>query len=929
MGEIKIKGNTQIRERTVTQALHKAYTGHTVDVLHAFVVGTAAGSGNPLAAPRYGEIVLCTSTGTWNGDAVTADHYYQWQSIGWVDVGTLASGDRLLVASGSPITNTPIGDFASDANEMIEYDGSSWATSVRETPPDGEGWLAIVRGDGFWKQMTAEWAYVDGLAAYAWVPMSKWLSGSDGDGIKMVGPTGALSTTDSDENKLAIELHATHGTELVVDSDGLYHDDKLAHVIRVDVSNLSDDSKITPDGGESDGHCEQIDPAGLSPTGAWSSFDNGDIVELVSGQWVKTLDYASLASGMKARLSNGVAAAASFAGEDDKIAEWNGSNWTDNGYYDPRDGTVCIQEGSETVGSSFEDDTYIYDELVSLWIPVAQSVGVSGNALQESSGIISHVDSVGHSMEKVKYADIRSDSPNGGNDPDASGFPAGTMMIVNDWSSFTTGEVVVGDGVSTWTSVSGSQPGALVQAGTRFTTAATVAGDIVADSIMEVVTIDWVNGNTYTTITPTEGDGVFIAPAPAGTEITEKENIFQIWNGTTWDLAARPPSGLAGSGLQVDTFDSLEIDVKADAGLDITSNELHVIGRDANDNIVSANGTDKTVVLEDRFQAFMNGLHWRDPVAVLRMISDADMSGQTPSPGGPGNQPGDAYVCNNWSDVNNGTATGTFTAASKELSDSVYTFQAGDVGDFIIVKTGTNIGVHEITSINAGAAVLNNSTIVDEASVTWRQSDTYKDGSIYEYDGNGWVEIVEGVDVEPPDGTRVGVQWMGSPAGSFAGESGRIAVYDASGDSWDFTDPEDAWAIMVGGEEAEGSYYENTQWVCDTAGGTTYEWVQVGAATTYTGSKGISIVGTAISINTAMQGGIPAAGVTWTSGATLLDTSNILFMLNGKVHEYQSVIGSLAAGEFHYDSSTGVVTVSAADTFDGVNDYAKLFGFYQ
>jgi hypothetical protein len=53
----------------------------------------------------------------------------------------------------------------------------------------------------------------------------------------------------------------------------------------------------------------------------------------------------------------------------------------------------------------------------------------------------------------------------------------------------------------------------------------------------------------------------------------------------------------------------------------------------------------------------------------------------------------------------------------------------------------------------------------------------------------------------------------------------------------------------------------------------------------------------------------------------------MLCILNGLVMEYESVIGNLEAGEFNYNAGSGDVTVSAADSFDGQDDFIAIWGF--
>ena len=833
MTKVLIKGHTQIRPRTVTQSLHKAYNGHIMEVLNAYVVGTWPGTSNPITTRRYGETVLCTSSGTWDGDTVTADHYYQFQgSDHWEDVGTRADGDRLLVAYGGGVfTNNLIGDFVGHENELAIWDdgNSAW---IFVTPDDGESWTAYCYGDGFWNQMTLQWGYIESLAIWAWIPVSRWIGKVEGNGIEYVGPAGPLSTTDPLDSKLQIKI-PTVETQIIADSTGLHHEDKLAHAIRVNISDIVDDSKLQPAGGESAGHVEQVALSG-TPLGLWSTFGNGSIAEFNGTTWIEVIPFASLATGMKARISSAVQGTATFTGHPYEIIEWNGSNWLDNGYYDPDDGTLCVQEGTPL--SSYEKDLYVWDDLTSAWIAVADSVSVDGNALQESSGVISHVDQMGHSVEPVDYGNITSDARQAANDPAASAYP-GETWIVNNWASFTDGEVVRSNG-TTWDEVSGSQPSALIQAGSRFTTAASIGGDLTADRIVEVTAIDWVNGNTYTNTVPHDGDALLITGAPASAVVTEFENRFQIWNGTTWTVGARTPNGLAGSGLSVDTTEQLEVNVKTNGGLTIANDEL-LVGLTALNAISGTN----PVADKDYVDQVASGLTWLSPSSSsYNVISDA----MSAPPGG--ESTGDAYIVGP-------SPSGGWSA-----------FAQGD-----LVDTPDN--------------------------------------------GSTWNLLVAGAAGVPADGLRV-IITSGTAAGSFTGQENDVADY-VTGTGWGFTDPIDGDCIAV----SDGVYDGNTYMYDDTN-----KWGQF-SKLAYTAGAGLLLTGQQFSIDTGGAGAVPSAGVSWTSGVTGLSTTSMYCHLNGKMMVYEGTIGNLEAGEFNYVPGTGVVTVSAADTFDGSLDYIEIWGF--
>lgn len=838
MSEIRIKGNTQIRPATVTQDRHKPYLGHTMEVLQQFVVGTHPGTTNPLVSPRYGEVVLCTSNGTWNGDAVLADHFYQWQEPGWEDVGTRVDGTRVVAGfGGGTLMNNLIGDFVGHENELAIWDdgNSAW---VWIEPEDSTSWLCYVRGGGFWNQMTFMWAYVDGIAAWAWTPVTRWMDKAAGHGLKAVGPGGLLSTTDSDDNKLAIELE-TDEVDLVVDNDGLYHDTKLAHVVRVQISQFKDDSLSQPDGNEAEGDVYHITG---TPAGAWGTFSTGDIVQYQNSAWVKLTDTANLVSGMNARIAASPGAGATFAGEGNKITTWNGSDWTGNNsdYYDPRDGVICIQD--QLSAATQYRDVYVWNDIDGSWVEIGSSISVSGNALQESSGVISHVDEAGHSFEAVRFL-VYSDIDQSESDPLATAYP-NQAIIANNCDTFVDGAVYWSNG-QTWTLLTTVN----LTTGSRIVTGASVEGGcgLTANMIHENTNGTFGTANDWTTTTPHEGDIVHVRQPDQNHDEYPYSRFTAMWRGSEWLPMSKYVSNMVGSGLTSNTLNQLEVLLKSDAGLTVDSNGLIVYG-ESDSGPAEATGSDRPALVS-YVDAVAQGLHPKSPVAVLKMVDDSLVTAPTLTL----NEAGNAYVV------------------------------AGTGGGW------------------SGFAV----------------------GDIVEWSGTAWTRIVQQSGGEPPDGTRV-IVTTGTAAGSFAGEEGEIATYDASGDSWSFYDPEDGDFLFVNGED---SIYENNQYVCDTDGGTTIKWIQIGGVGAYTGSTGIDITGAAISIDTDRASGTPASGTTWSSGVTGLDPTNMLCILNGLVMEYESVIGNLEAGEFNYNAGTGDVTVSAADSFDGQDDFIAIWGF--
>ncbi len=95
---------------------------------------------------------------------------------------------------------------------------------------------------------------------------------------------------------------------------------------------------------------------------------------------------------------------------------------------------------------------------------------------------------------------------------------------------------------------------------------------------------------------------------------------------------------------------------------------------------------------------------------------------------------------------------------------------------------------------------------------------TFSIGDIVEWDGSSWNLVLANSGAEPPDGTYVIIVET-SAAGSFAGQEEKVAVYDASANTWTFTAAVDGEGRTIVGEN---SVYENLGYIWDTTPG---EWV--------------------------------------------------------------------------------------------------------
>ena len=164
------------------------------------------------------------------------------------------------------------------------------------------------------------------------------------------------------------------------------------------------------------------------------------------------------------------------------------------------------------------------------------------------------------------------------------------------------------------------------------------------------------------------------------------------------------------------------------------------------------------------------------------------------------------------------TPTADGKAASKGYVDSVVSGHRAPVKVLKIKDDTDQSGVDPTAGETGEAWVVNN----------WN---TQSDVDIVEWDGAAWQTIVANSGSEPPDGTRVLVI-DASAGGSFNGHENEIAVYDATGDSWSFTSPNDGDTVFIVGE---GSVYENQEYIYDQS---STSWVSIGSSVPHNSTTG-------------------------------------------------------------------------------------------
>lgn len=241
------------------------------------------------------------------------------------------------------------------------------------------------------------------------------------------------------------------------------------------------------------------------------------------------------------------------------------------------------------------------------------------------------------------------------------------------------------------------------------------------------------------------------------------------------------------------------------------------------------------------------------------------------------------------------TPTAASEATSKSYVDGLLTgLSWKDPASVLKIKDDSDQGGTDPTASETGEAwVVNN----------WS---TQTDGDIVEWDGSAWQVIVANSGSEPPDGTRAVVIGSGA-AGSFSGQDGDVAVYDATGSSWSFNTPEDGWALLITGES---SVYENLGYTYDSAA-----WVQFTGAGQINAGEGLSKDGNTLNVNA-------GDGIEIASDRVTIDLASTPGLeLSGTTPDAElSVLANTAAGIQITASGVEVNLESdGALVFDGVN----------
>ncbi len=151
---------------------------------------------------------------------------------------------------------------------------------------------------------------------------------------------------------------------------------------RVECLEVINDALSAPPGSPVEGDAYIV---GTTPTGGWSGFAHGDLVQYVSAAWVKILDggTAEPADGLRIVVTDGTAAG-SFVGEENNIGTYDatGNTWD---FQAAADGKAVIVAGE---GSLNENTGWVYDASSTSWVKFGGEVGAGAGLVYTAGNIL-------------------------------------------------------------------------------------------------------------------------------------------------------------------------------------------------------------------------------------------------------------------------------------------------------------------------------------------------------------------------------------------------------------------------------------------------------------------------------------------------------------------------------------------------------------
>lgn len=410
------------------------------------------------------------------------------------------------------------------------------------------------------------------------------------------------------------------------------HSKFLGHVARVDYSMMISDNVNTPPGSPDVGDTYIV---GSSPTGAWTG-KAGYVVEWDGALW---LEHAvAITSGRRCRVApSSKSPSGSFASKPNFIMEKTATGYDE---FDPSgvvDGMQAIQEG---ISASFWDkDVYLWNNQASAWVSIAESISIDSddNALQIVSGVLGHVEQMGHGVEPVDYY-VYSDKDQGTADPAAATY-ANHMIIMNNTTSYTDGDVYYSDGTS-WVQLTTSP----LTTGARIATEPTVEAGcgLVSGSFQVNTTGTFGSASDWDITQARAGDILFCSDPAQNTGTTAYEKITAIWDGSAWNPIAKWEA--TGDGIAFSATADYYVKRQNGGGLNFDGSGNLIIDAQSSSGYPNEPTASDPLVTLTKVQSLLSGWNWKEPAQVLKMVSDASQGGSPPGMV----SSGDAYVVNSW-----------------------------------------------------------------------------------------------------------------------------------------------------------------------------------------------------------------------------------------------------------------------------------------
>jgi hypothetical protein len=283
---------------------------------------------------------------------------------------------------------------------------------------------------------------------------------------------------------------------------------------------------------------------------------------------------------------------------------------------------------------------------------------------------------------------------------------------------------------------------------------------------LEGDTIDFNNERSFEVIVEANGGlqtgsgGVSI---DAGNGVQTDANGLSVDPGLGISVDGTGVNVVGGDGITVDGT-GVHADLKANAGAVISGGEIAIEGIDENSNITEFTSVDPGAKKSYVDYMFSTNVTWREPTEVLKMESNVDQSGVTPT----ASETGEAWVVNNW---------------SASYTDGDIVEWDGAQWDVIVTNDGGEPPEGTRVTVNSGAAsgdfAGNETKIGTYSSSAWS----------FTTPSDGWAQIIvgDGSVFEDSGFNFNGTNWVLMFSGAYSGGngidvSGNVISADAASD---------------------------------------------------------------------------------------------------------------------------------------------------